>query len=242
MLLSLLTAPAILGFASSLGGYHAADPVDGGCTDTSNVVMSGVTGGKTCADLAAEGRCASTDDLVKTVMEKNCMASCGACGEGRASRAYEQYGGADGDWVLKEYNGGYATTALSESAAMARLCPSSTRGPYIQAGLLRLDGCPPGSCARHTSVGQQVEVCCVMPCCTRRALNPGLDPLRASTPCPLHRPRPAPPQELAEARDGRRGAARQPAQGGGGWDGRGAETPALQSPDVRSSKSTRVLP
>ena len=58
MLLSLLTAPAILGFASSLGGYHAADPVDGDCTDTSNVVMSGITGGKTCADLAAEGRCA----------------------------------------------------------------------------------------------------------------------------------------------------------------------------------------
>ena len=43
-------------------------------------------------------------------------------------------------------------------------------------------------------------------------LNPGLDPLRASTPCPLHRPRPAPPQELA-ARDGRQGAARQPAEG-----------------------------
>ena len=53
MLLSLLTAPALLGFASSPGGV--ADPVDGGCTDTSNVVMSGVTGGKTCADLAAEG-------------------------------------------------------------------------------------------------------------------------------------------------------------------------------------------
>ena len=104
MLLALLTAPALLGFASTLGGYHAADPVDG-CTDTSNVVMSGITGGKTCADLAAEGRCTSTDDLVKTVMEKNCMASCGVCGEGRASRAYVhnvQNGGADGDVVLKE--------------------------------------------------------------------------------------------------------------------------------------------
>ena len=44
-------------------------------------------------------------------------------------------------------------------------------------------------------------------------LNPGLDPLRASTPCPLHRPRPAPPQEFAEARDGRQGATRQPAEG-----------------------------
>ena len=128
MLLSLLTAPALLGFASAPGGV--ADPVDGGCTDTSNVVMSGVTGGKTCADLAAEGRCASTDDLVKTVMEKNYMASCGACGEGRAPQrssyshsyshsystggagyatsgggwagAYATSGGADGDVVLKE--------------------------------------------------------------------------------------------------------------------------------------------
>ena len=186
----LLTAVALLGFASSPGG--AADPVDGGCTDTSNVVMSGITGGKTCADLAAEGRCASTDDLVKTVMEKNCMASCGACGEGRASRAYVQNGGADGDWVLKEYNGGYATTALSESAAMARLCPS-TRGPYIHEGLLRLDGCPPGSCARGTSVGQQVEVCCVMPCCTRRGFEPGSRPAarRHALPAPPPAPRPA---------------------------------------------------
>ena len=184
MLLSLLTAPALLGFASSLGGYHAADPVDGDCTDTSNVVMSGITGGKTCADLAAEGRCASTDDLVKTVMEKNCMASCGACGEGRASRAYEQYGGADGDWVLKEYNGGYATTALSESAAMARLCWATD--PF---GVR----CPPGSCARHTSVGQQVEVCCVMPCCTRRGFEPGSRPAARlhALPAPPPAPRPA---------------------------------------------------
>ena len=120
MLLSLLTAPALLGFASVPGGV--ADPVDGGCTDTSNVVMSGVTGGKTCADLAAEGRCASTDDLVKTVMAKNCMASCGACGPTRESRAYVQNGGAEGDWVLKEYTGGYATTALSEEEAKARIC------------------------------------------------------------------------------------------------------------------------
>ena len=60
MLLALLTAPALLGFASTPRGV--ADPGDGGCTDTSNVVMSGITGGKTCADLAAEGRCASTDD------------------------------------------------------------------------------------------------------------------------------------------------------------------------------------
>ena len=79
MLLALLTAPALLGFASTPRGV--ADPGDGGCTDTSNVVMSGITGGKTCADLAAEGRCASTDDLVKTVMEKNCMASCGGVSE-----------------------------------------------------------------------------------------------------------------------------------------------------------------
>ena len=214
MLLSLLTAPAILGFASSLGGYHAADPVDGDCTDTSNVVMSGVTGGKTCADLAAEGRCASTDDLVKTVMEKNCMASCGACGEGRASRAYVQNGGADGDWVLKEYNGGYATTALSESAAMARLCPS-TRGPYIHEGLLRLDSCPPGSCARGTSVGQQVEVCCVMPCCTRRGFEPGSRPAARlhALPAPPPAPRPA-----AGARRGARRATRSRAAARtGGW-------------------------
>ena len=121
MLLSLLTAPALLGFASVPGGV--ADPVDGDCTDTSNVVMSGVTGGKTCADLAAEGRCASTDDLVKTVMEKNCMASCGACGPTRESRAYVQNGGADGDWVLKRYSHGAATTALSETQAKNLLCP-----------------------------------------------------------------------------------------------------------------------
>ena len=132
MLLSLLTAPAILGFASSLGGYHAADPVDGDCTDTSNVVMSGITGGKTCADLAAEGRCASTDDLVKTVMEKNCMASCGGCGEGRASRAYVQYGGAVGDWVLKEYveydeANIFGVTALPESEVASKVCGAGNR-------------------------------------------------------------------------------------------------------------------
>ena len=240
MLLSLLTAPAILGFASSLGGYHAADPVDGDCTDTSNVVMSGVTGGKTCADLAAEGRCASTDDLVKTVMEKNCMASCGACGEGRASRAYVQNGGADGDWVLKEYNGGYATTALSESEARAKMgCP------YLDEGLLRLDSCPPGSCARGTSVGQQVEVCCVMPCCTRRGFEPGSRPAARlhALPAPPPAPRPAAGARRGARRATRsRAAARSGGRGVGGWDGRGAETPALQSPDVRSSKSTRVPP
>ena len=118
MLLALLTAPALLGFASSLGGYHAADPVDGGCTDTSNVVMSGITGGKTCADLAAEGRCASTDDLVKTVMEKNCMASCGACGgvpQRLSYAAYAMAGGADGTWVMKEYVDGCRGSGCSRN-------------------------------------------------------------------------------------------------------------------------------
>jgi hypothetical protein len=117
------------GFASSLGGYHAADPVGGECTDTSNVVMSGITGGKTCADLAAEGRCASTDDLVKTVMEKNCMASCGGCGEGRASRAYVQYGGAVGDWVMKVYDEAafFGLTALPESEVASKVCGAQTR-------------------------------------------------------------------------------------------------------------------
>ena len=142
------------------------------------------------------------------------MASCGACGEGRASRAYVQNGGADGDWVLKEYNGGYATTALSESAAMARLCPS-TRGPYIHEGLLRLDDCPPGSCARGTSVGQQVEVCCVMPCCTRRGFEPGSRPAARlhALPAPPPAPRPA-----AGARRGARRATRSRAAARrGGW-------------------------
>ena len=142
MLLALLTAPALLGFATAPGGV--ADPVDGGCTDTSNVVMSGVTGGKTCADLAAEGRCASTDDLVKTMMEKNCMASCGVCGEGRASRAYVhnvQNGGADGDVVLKEYTGGYAVTALSESEAMAKICPATDLCVGIVRAMANM--CPP---------------------------------------------------------------------------------------------------
>ena len=127
LVLAMLVGQAA-GFASSLGGYHAADPVDGGCTDTSNVVMSGITGGKTCADLAAEGRCASTDDLVKTVMEKNCMASCGACGPTRESRAYVQNGGAEGDWVLKEYIDGYAyaVVTLDESQAASKLCGAGT--------------------------------------------------------------------------------------------------------------------
>ena len=116
MLLSLLTAPALLGFASTPGGV--ADAVDGGCTDTSNVVMSGITGGKTCADLAAEGRCASTDDLVKTVMEKNCMASCGACGGAPQRSSYSTYAtsdGADGNWVLKEWVDGAAIMERSRS-------------------------------------------------------------------------------------------------------------------------------
>ena len=129
MLLSLLTAPALLGFASVPGGV--ADPVDGGCTDTSNVVMSGVTGGKTCADLAAEGRCASTDDLVATMMAKNCKASCGGCGENRGSRAYVVGSDVPGDYMCKENTevanpfGGSAIPFkyLSEDQAIAKVCP-----------------------------------------------------------------------------------------------------------------------
>ena len=123
----LLTAIALLGFATAPGG--GPDPVDSVCADTPDSVMTEVTGGQTCTNLAAAGRCASTDDLVKTVMEKNCMASCGACGPTRESRAYVQNGGADGDWVLKRYSHGAATTALSETQAKNLLCPDLQRVP-----------------------------------------------------------------------------------------------------------------
>ena len=59
--------------------------------------MIGITGGSTCSDLAGEGRCASTDGLVAKVMERNCKASCGGCGETRASRAYVVMGD-EGDY------------------------------------------------------------------------------------------------------------------------------------------------
>ena len=78
-------------------------------------------------------------------------------------------------------------------------------------------------------------------CCTRRGFEPGSRPAARlhALPAPPPAPRPA-----AGARRGARRAtrSREAARVGGGWDGRGAETPALQSPDVRSSKSTRVLP
>ena len=82
----LLTAIALLGFAAAPGG--GPDPVDSVCADTPDSVMTEVTGGQTCTNLAAAGRCASTDDLVATMMAKNCKASCGGCGENRGSRAW----------------------------------------------------------------------------------------------------------------------------------------------------------
>jgi len=231
MLLALLTAPALLGFASSLGGYHAADPVDGGCTDTSNVVMSGITGGKTCADLAAEGRCASTDNLVKTVMEKNCMASCGACGEGRASRAYVQNGGADGDWVLKEYLDGYAMIALDESQLGSKLCASGTSWQHGKCRATGGGGCSP----HHFLPG-------VCYCCTRREFEPGSRPAARlhALPSPPPAPRPA-----AGARRGARRATRSRAAARtGGWGmGREGSGDASTAVSRRAfSKSTRVLP
>ena len=59
----LLTAVALLGFASSPGG--GPDPVDSVCADTPDSVMTEVTGGQTCTNLAAAGRWASTDGLVR---------------------------------------------------------------------------------------------------------------------------------------------------------------------------------
>ena len=48
----LLTAVALLGFASSPGG--GPDPADAVCADTPDRTMIGITGGSTCANLAGE--------------------------------------------------------------------------------------------------------------------------------------------------------------------------------------------
>ena len=96
----LLTAVALLGFASSPGG--GPDPVDAVCADTPDRTMVGITGGSTCSDLAGEGRCTSTDGLVAKVMERNCKASCGGCDETRGSRAYVVGSDEAGDYSCKE--------------------------------------------------------------------------------------------------------------------------------------------
>ena len=250
MLLALLTAPALLGFASTPRGV--ADPGDGGCTDASNVVMSGITGGKTCADLAAEGRCASTDDLVKTVMEKNCMASCGACGEGRVPQrlsysAYAASDGADGNWVLKEWAEGMPTIALDESQAALKMCGPGTawqNGKCEGTG----GGCP--VCAAQPSCAQQVweaqqscpaqPSCAVMRdrlamiCCTRRGFEPGSRPAARlhALPAPPPAPRPA-----AGARRSARRATRSRAAGRRGGRGVGREG----SGDAGTAVSRRFL-
>ena len=119
----LLTAVALLGFASSPGG--GPDPADAVCADTPDFTMIGITGGSTCADLAGEGRCTSTDGLVAKVMERNCKASCGGCGETRASRAYVVMGD-EGDYSCKEYGdpdaGGLSMMPLSQEAAEEKVC------------------------------------------------------------------------------------------------------------------------
>ena len=119
----LLTAVALLGFASSPGG--GPDPVDAVCADTPDRTMIGITGGSTCANLAGEGRCTSTDGLVAKVMERNCKASCGGCGETRASRAYVLMGD-EGDYSCKEYGdpdaGVFSMIPLSKEAAEDKVC------------------------------------------------------------------------------------------------------------------------
>ena len=123
----LLTAVALLGFASSPGG--GPDPVDSVCADTPDSVMTEVTGGQTCTNLAAAGRCASTDDLVATMMAKNCKASCGGCGENRESRAYRVASDVPGDYMCKEQREvlgeayGMPFKFLTEDQAIAKVCP-----------------------------------------------------------------------------------------------------------------------
>ena len=120
------TAVALLGFASSPGG--GPDTVAGGCADTPDSAMIQITGGKTCSDLAAAGRCTSTDDLVATVMARNCMASCGGCVETLESRSsYVMHSGAPGDFSCKEYldpaiNYGISMMALTKEAAEQKVC------------------------------------------------------------------------------------------------------------------------
>ena len=58
----LLTAVALLGFASSPGG--GPDPADAVCADTPDRTMIGITGGSTCSDLAGEGRFYSNNAYV----------------------------------------------------------------------------------------------------------------------------------------------------------------------------------
>ena len=125
----LLTAVALLGFASSPGG--GPDPTDAVCADTPDHTMIGITGGSTCADLAGEGRCTSTDGLVAKVMERNCKASCGGCGETRASRAYVVMG-EDGDYSCKEYgtddgrpSNVFSMIPLTKKAAEEKVCGNS---------------------------------------------------------------------------------------------------------------------
>ena len=122
-----ITAVALLGFASSPGG--GPDTVAGGCADTPDSAMIQITGGKTCSDLAAAGRCTSNsltatddlEDLVATVMARNCKASCGGCGETRASRAYVVMGD-EGDYACKEYGDGVFSMPLSKEAAEEKVC------------------------------------------------------------------------------------------------------------------------
>lgn len=118
----LLTAVALLGFASSPGG--GPDPVDAVCADTPDRTMIGITGGSTCKDLAGEGRCTSTDGLVAKVMERNCKASCGGCGENRGSRAYVVGSDVPGDYMCKEQvESAIPFKFLSEDQAIAKVCP-----------------------------------------------------------------------------------------------------------------------
>ena len=118
----LLTAIALLGFATAPGG--GPDPVDSVCADTPDSVMTEVTGGQTCTKLAAAGRCASTDDLVATMMAKNCKASCGGCGENRESRAYRVASDVPGDYMCKEQvESAIPFKFLSEDQAIAKVCP-----------------------------------------------------------------------------------------------------------------------
>ena len=117
----LLTAVALLGFASSPGG--GPDPVDAVCADTPDRTMIGITGGSTCSDLAGEGRCTSTDGLVAKVMEMNCKASCGGCGETPASRAYVVGSDEPGDYMCKEQvESAIPFKFLSKEAAEEKVC------------------------------------------------------------------------------------------------------------------------
>ena len=120
----LLTAIALLGFATAPGGGPV--PVDSVCADTPDSVMTEVTGGQTCTKLAAAGRCASTDDLVASMMAKNCKASCGGCGENRESRAYRVASDVPGDYMCKEQvESAIPFKFLSEDQAIAKVCPSA---------------------------------------------------------------------------------------------------------------------